>query len=200
MTRIDPALLATCISGRWHPAIGDPTLLGWATVAAYALAALLCLRAALRRRDDRRFWLGLCVLLAALTVNKQLDLQSALTAFGRCIASLEGWYDRRRAVQAAVILGILALAAAAFAILLWRMRRALARIGVALAGIALLLAFVAIRAVGFHHVDALIDLAPGGIRLNWLFELSGIALIAANAAMVRRRPAIPRQAPARTAA
>jgi len=32
----------------WMPGIGDPTLLGWLTVAAYFTAAGLCLRAALR--------------------------------------------------------------------------------------------------------------------------------------------------------
>jgi len=31
-----------------------------------------------------------------LAVNKQLDLQSFLTALGRCDARLQGWYETRR--------------------------------------------------------------------------------------------------------
>ncbi|MDB5657901.1 MAG: isopropylmalate isomerase large subunit [Cypionkella sp.] len=38
-----------------------------------------------------------------LAVNKQLDLQSALAATGRCIAQFQGWYRARRDVQHHVI-------------------------------------------------------------------------------------------------
>jgi hypothetical protein len=34
-----------------------------------------------------------------LTINKQLDLQSAWTEIGRLIAIGEGWYGRREVVQ-----------------------------------------------------------------------------------------------------
>ena len=30
--------LVTGADGRWHPGIGDPTIMGWVTVVAYALA------------------------------------------------------------------------------------------------------------------------------------------------------------------
>ena len=36
---------------RWEPTIGDPTFMGWFTVAAYAVAALLAARVWLRKRE-----------------------------------------------------------------------------------------------------------------------------------------------------
>ena len=84
----DVIILAVMRDGRWRPGIGDPTFLGWVTVAAYFAAALACGRA---WRLDRRarlagdrsssptFWLILSLLLAFLGINKQLDLQSLLT-------------------------------------------------------------------------------------------------------------------------
>ena len=56
----------------WRPGIGDPTAVGWATVVFY---------------------------LVALGLNKQLDLQSLLTAVGRDIAVAQGWYAQRKGVQ-----------------------------------------------------------------------------------------------------
>ncbi len=185
----DLASLIACVSERWSPRIGDPTWWGWGTVAAYALAALLSVVAA-RHKDarERGFWLLLAVLMAALCVNKQLDLQSALTAAGRCIARAQGWYGERRAVQTEFILALLAASAAFCAGLLLAMRRHLGRLLAAILGLGLVVAFVAVRAVGLHHVDALINLRVAGIRANPLLELPGIALIAANAA-ARIRPA-----------
>lgn len=173
--------LAGCIAARWSPGIGDPTAMGWLTVAAYAAAGMLCLRAGSVRKRDRRFWMALGALLLALMVNKQLDLQSALTATGRCIAQIQGWYDSRRMVQAIFIVFLLGFSVGLFGLALKKMKRSLHRTGLALAGFALLLCFVAIRAVGFHHMDALINSSAGPMRLNWLFELTGIALIGVNA-------------------
>jgi hypothetical protein len=176
--------LQSCALARWSPGIGDPTAMGWGTVLVYlaaaGISAAVALRAPFPRRSchrERAFWLLLACVLLVLAVNKQLDLQSYLTAVGRCAAKLEGWYDSRRVVQQAVILGLVLLMAL-MATVLWRvMRGTLARSGAALAGLVLVLGFVAIRAVGFHHVDALIRLHVLDMRLNWLFELTGPVLI-----------------------
>lgn len=45
--------------------------------------------------------------------------------------------------------------------------------------------FVLIRAIGFHHVDALIGLDAAGVRLNWAVELGGIGLFASGALLSR---------------
>jgi hypothetical protein len=46
--------------------------------------------------------------------------------------------------------------------------------------------FVLVRASSFHRMDELISWRILGLRMNWLLELGGIALIAANAWVFRR--------------
>ena len=59
----------------WEPGIGDPTVYGWVTVAAYALGALFCWQASRSGAPrEQRFWLVLTAIMAFLCVNKQLDL------------------------------------------------------------------------------------------------------------------------------
>ncbi len=178
--RIDPERLGPCISGRWSPEIGDPTVMGWLTVAAYGVAGLACLLAA-RRSLEPRFWVILGLVMLALAVNKQLDLQSALTAMGRCIAQMQGWYEERREVQRRVIIGLIAAAVGLMLLMLWAMRRNLARVLPAVVGTAFVLGFVAVRAAGFHHMDAFISMTIGSARMNWVLELTGIVLILLNA-------------------
>lgn len=185
-----PAGLAACIDARWSLSVGDPSLAGWATAAGYGATALLCgvLAARRRGRADRLFWAAAALGLAALAANKQLDLQSALTAAGRCVSQMQGWYDDRRAVQAAVVSVSLGVAAMAAVWLLWRMRRALAATWPALLGGVFLMAYGAIRAAGFHHAAPPVGLDLDAAHVG-LLEPAGIALIALNACwlLLRRR-------------
>lgn len=182
----DLSRILTCVTDSWSPQIGDPSVMGWVTVLAYVAAMAAALRASRLAPRDRRFWLFLAVVLLLLGVNKQLDLQSALTAGGRCIARLQGWYAERRQVQFLFILGIGVLCIAVLLGAAVRMRGALRRIGVALLGFGLLLGFVAVRAVGFHHFDALLHTDVLGAQMNWVLELGGISLILLNALAVLR--------------
>ena len=170
---IDVSLLRTCTFNRWSPTIGDPTFWGWITVAAYVACAVLALAVVRRRRGGsaraRVFWILLCAAMAFLAVNKQLDLQSLLTATGRCIAQQQGWYEDRRPFQRNVILALLAL------ILILR------RNGLALLGLIVVAGFVAFRAVGFHHFDEIINLRVRDVRFNVIFELTGLVMITLNA-------------------
>ena len=177
-----------CSLRKWSPQIGDPTLMGWLTVAAYAAAACLALVAALSvpreapaRGGERAFWLAAALALAFLSVNKQLDLQSFLTAYGRCLSQAQGWYEERRAVQRNAILLLIWTCLASGALLAWALRRTLRRTWLGLAGLVAVAAFVLVRAVGFHHVDALIGIRLGDARMNWVLELGGISLFAAGA-------------------
>jgi hypothetical protein len=181
--------ILTCALTRWRPQIGDPTPMGWLTVAAYAATAALALGVTLRadrfpaatRGRERALWAVLTLLLAFLAVNKQLDLQSFLTATGRCVSQLGGWYEDRRGVQARFILTLAAGAAAVCLGLLILMRRTLARQWLALVGVSALCGFVLIRAVGFHHMDVFLRAEIGGWRWNWVLELGAIALTALGA-------------------
>ena len=125
------------------------------------------------------------MLLLFLGVNKQLDLQTLLTLAGRRIAISQGWYDKRKSLQVMFIGGLAVSAVAGFA-LVWRLVRPYMReLAVSLFGFVLLLAFILARAASFHHVDKLINLRPAGIRMNWVFELGGIALIAIGPSLQR---------------
>ena len=177
--------IAACVGERWSLQIGDPTVAGWGTVAAYTVCAVLSGMALMRAQDSREqnFWRLVALAMLCLGVNKQLDLQSMLTAAGRCLSQLQGWYEQRRVFQLDFIIGLLMVAGLLLALTVWLMRGHLRRTGPAVLGLSFVTAFVAVRAVGFHHVDTLIDsrLLLLDIRYNVLFELSGLVLIAANA-------------------
>jgi hypothetical protein len=178
--------------GRWHAGIGDPTTMGWVTVLCYATVTALAFWACVSRRaaashhannltearNQRmmaRFWALCTVLLAALGVNKQLDLQSWFTQSLRDISVRGGWYEDRRKYQVEFVVGLFIFGVAGTLLLAYWLRHIFRRAAVALAGIGLLLCFVVIRAASYHYVDRL--LMVGTIRLNWVFEIGGIALI-----------------------
>lgn len=164
----------------WRPGIGDPTVMGWLTVVAYFGAALACAIAHRRRRrkDHAWVWPALCALLVVLGFNKQLDLQSWFTYVGKKSALEQGWYDDRRSVQVAFIVGLATVGLALGIVALHRLRGALGRFRWAIAGTVFLLAFIVIRAASFHHVDLFLKVEVAGIQPNWVLELGGIALIA----------------------
>lgn len=169
------------------PGIGDPNLTGWLTVLAYLICFVLALRVWQQQEPGRGFWGLIAILMALLAINKQLDLQSALTAAGRCLAKAQEWYGNRRAVQAEFIAGLLGLVLICLLAGLWLQRRNLRRNGLALVGLAILGGFVMIRAVGFHHFDQLIGLRKFGISANYMLENTGLLLIALNAVTLLRR-------------
>ena len=145
--------MARCFGDAWSPSIGDPTRMGWVTVIAYLVTALACFAAMRVGRFDRRFWQVMGIVLLLLCANKQLDLQSGLTAIARCSAQIQGWYDNRRVVQVAFIVVLLLGSAGALTLTVLLLRKSLGRIGIAIAGFALLLTYVGVRAAGFHHMD-----------------------------------------------
>ncbi len=183
------AALRACIARDWRPQIGDPEITGWLTVLSYLICFVLAVMV-LRRRPAgaaRGLWLTTAGLMAFLGLNKQLDLQTALTAAGRCMARAQGWYDDRHLVQLAFIAGLVLGVAIALAWATNTLRGRMRRNGLALAGLALLCGFVLVRAVGFHHVDRLLSLDFAKLGLNFWFENAGLVLIAINALMLLRR-------------
>ncbi len=171
----------------WEPSIGDPTFLGWATVVAYFATAGLCIhtarRVAMRVPESqvgrqRWAWVMVALLLIALGINKQLDLQGLLVAVGRSLAERGGWYEERRRVQLLFILVILLLSASGFTGLLWVARRRLNGYGWLLAGTAGIIAFVVVRAISFHHFQDFFAFPIGGVKTHRLLELSAISLLA----------------------
>lgn len=177
--------------GTWSPGIGDPTIYGWVTVVAYLGASFLSFRAAALARElsnsrdaaarGASLFRSLGGLLFLLAVNKQLDLQTALTELGRISAHAHGWYDQRRKLQLAFIAAI-GLGATVASVYVFRLARGLLRdVGLALFGMVVLLAFIAIRASSFHHVDLLLGFRLSSLSLNVVLELGGILLVASGA-------------------
>ena len=180
---------------RWRPGIGDPTFMGWLTVAAYAIAAFTALLAARRAgrapgttRGSRGMWLLVAAFMALLCLNKQLDLQSLLTDIGRHISWQQGWYKERREFQKWFVLGVLGISFIVTLLCIVRYRDFWKRHFLLAAGLASLSTFVVVRAVSFHHVDLLLKSRVAGVKMNWFLELGGIGLIWLAALMEYRNP------------
>src|SRR5882724_9610864 len=95
----------------WSPGIG--TIGGWLTVILYFLTMVSSWRTAdiirLRERyisSEKYTWRAVSILFLALGINKQLDLQTALTELGRVLAYYQGWYGERQTVQVWFIGGV----------------------------------------------------------------------------------------------
>ena len=187
--------------GSWSPQIGDPSVMGWLTVLLYFYAAYRCFRLARGRAvklvdREATVWRLFALALAALGINKQLDLQTALTEIGRILAHAQGWYEERRTMQAGFIglVGLLGVASGAGLILVTKNLPAATR--AAIAGGVSLVAFIAVRAASFHHVDRLIGQRLFGMKFNWVLEIGSISMIIAAAYFRTLGPAR-RQVPVR---
>src|SRR5688500_15926502 len=186
------ALLAFTDGDVWRLGIGDPTIMGWVTVAAYFTVAMLCLRQAVDTRRQKAapekvlFWGTLTALLVFLGVNKQLDLQTLLTLTGRRIAIAQGWYENRRVVQIFFV-GCIAVGGFLSVAVMRRLVYKHADLRLPLVGFVVLLGFVVIRAASFHHVDQLINFRLAGVRMNWVLELGAISLVGMGASKARQR-------------
>lgn len=172
--------MATGADGRWEMGIGDPSPMGWITVAAYAVAALLATRnamAAHRTAEPKFFWIALAALMLLLGLNKQLDLQTWFGQTGRDIAVAQGWYAQRRVVQGAFIVVLCGAAVVAWFAAQRFWRRLWREYQWAFSGLALLLTFIVIRAATFHHFDNMIGVAIGSSTLGRVLEILGVAVI-----------------------
>jgi hypothetical protein len=182
---LESVLLAVTVDERWRPGIGDPTLMGWVTVAAYFSAALVCFWAAwrelgpdgMRRARPSAFWLVLACLMVALGLNKQLDLQSLVTQIGRDVVKSQSLYDQRRTLQAGFVMTVAVACVGSLAAFFWAARRRLKGRWPALLGMLFILSFVVVRAASFHHVDAFLAATLGGLKWNWILELGGITTV-----------------------
>ena len=170
----------TLEDGRWHLGIGDPNPTGWITVFAYLGAMVLCYACYRRAQpgNHRQFWLLMVVVMALLSLNKQLDLQTWFTEVGRDLAKEHGWYERRKFVQGIFIAWLIVTGLIAQ---LWLRKwlhsldsyAQLAGVGLVILGV-----FVVIRASSFHRFDQMLGFTIADVRFNVIFEISGISVIA----------------------
>lgn len=172
--------------GRWSPGIGDPTVMGWLTVVLYTLGAWYSYRVAtthsnlLRPGEGALWWIFVYGLLA-LGINKQLDLQSALTEIGRILASQQGWYEKRREVQILFTYGVVTFATFAIVVMVFLVRKAPRVTLIALAGSVCLLSFVVIRTASFEHFNLFADSIIYDVSMNSILEVGGLCIIIISA-------------------
>jgi hypothetical protein len=165
----------------------DAGTIPWLALAGYLVAAGLCLwrwRGVPPGRE-RWFWLLAGLAMLALGLNKELDLQTQLTALGRQMARDGGWYAERRAVQRAFIMAGGGLTLLLLAGLAWMVRGLGTAVLVTLAGLGLLGLFVVLRAASFHHVDTMLRVPLFGLRRHAVLELAGIAVVILGALLPR---------------
>jgi len=172
------AYLCFAVHRTWRAAAGPASKARtWGPVALALLGQRRRLAALPEAVRMSALWNALALGLLLLGINKQLDLQTAITEIGRMIARDLDWISIRRTLQVYFILIILLFG-------LWILRSVVLlargnarRLWPALAGTVFILVFVAIRALSFHHIDYLLGDDLGGFRLNWALELGGIGLI-----------------------
>jgi hypothetical protein len=171
--------------GNWTLGIGDPTFLGWFTTVCYFITTIFCIRSyclQTRLHDQKGkngailwLWLGLLYLL--LGFNKQLDLQTLLSAIGKSIACSQGWYEHRRLVQA---LFILILACCLFFItgVLLNIARKLNRPQkISIFGTCLVFVYMLGRAMLFLHISRIFPIITPDNNYFWIVELFGLAIV-----------------------
>jgi hypothetical protein len=163
----------------WSPGIGDPTIGGWVTVVLYFSAVWSSWKTSnfVNTPSEGHLWRAISILFVALGINKQLDLQTALTELGRVFATEQGWYGERQTIQAWFIIGVaLTCTFVAVTLPIWA-RKSPAPTWLAVIGMTTVLAFVLIRAASFHHIDKFIGNRILGLRWNWVLEMTGIAMV-----------------------
>lgn len=197
-----PAVAATAAPpAHWVPGAGDPAWAMWGLSLLSLAAAALCLRHAWRAPSPPAgypiVWGALAVVLLGVLALTQAGLHGWLAQAGRELAQSQGWYAWRRALQA----GVIAVLVLGGILLPRRVRLRLGRYWpecrLAVHAGTWLAVFLAVRAVSFHPVDALLRLRLGGLSTNAWAELAGVTCVLAGAwAASRRSPGRALSAPA----
>lgn len=156
---------------------------GYLVVAVLAAVAAFVGRSS-REQAHSRLWrfslLLASVLSLFLAVASYGDLSDVLTGFGRDRAQSAGWYDTRRGVQAAVVVGLFALWCVSVLVSIYAVPSRRRNYLPAVIGLFTLWGFVAVRLVSYHDVDTLLySRHLGGARIVAVVEVSLLAATAA---------------------
>ncbi len=182
-------IIAAVRDGRWYWGLGDPDAGSICVTLYYFLTSMVCMWVARQLRSknlvmseqahpsESPFWMLLSIGMLGLGINKQADLQSLITLYGRDVFVRAGMYEGRRTYQMVFIASIAGVALLAVLVGLWWVRHwkwpaLLGAIGIGVQG-----AFIAIRAASFHHVDQLLGVRWAGMKSNLLLESVGLSLI-----------------------
>lgn len=160
--------------------MGDPTVVGWATVFVYFLATLRCTYKATESKKfggNYQFWLYLAALLLFLGINKQLDLQTWFEQTMKALAEERGWYEHKALLQKIFItilgFGMLTILIS-FRLYLantWRNYK------LTWIGTALLCLFILVRAAAFNRLGFLGSHDILGFDITEILEVLAILLV-----------------------
>lgn len=126
-------------------------------------------------RREARLWQAMFFMLVALGFDKLFG--GVLTNAGRRIAFAQHWYGERQVFQLWFVLAVAVLWLAATTVLMISARRVPTATRVALLGTTMLIAFALIKDISLHQIDALIGARVIGVKISWIVELAGFALI-----------------------
>ncbi|GAB4577361.1 MAG: hypothetical protein Fur0022_00920 [Anaerolineales bacterium] len=176
----------------------DASFLGWLTVAAYLLAAILCGMTTFRAktlfpeaspRQHRLVWGSLAMAMLFLGLNKQLDWQITFSrGFYWVIHITERLFLREGnagdLIRPLFIGGLAGLGLLGSAGLIWSMRRYWQRYWLLACGVLLIAGFVVLRAADFYRVELLPWARLGmDVPFNGWLEFLGATVIATAAGM-----------------
>ncbi|MCH7664189.1 MAG: hypothetical protein IH859_10025 [Chloroflexi bacterium] len=133
-------------------------------------------------RASFSFWAILTLLFVFLGMNKQLDLDGWFTETGRQFAINQGWYDLRWQIQEPMVVGIALIGVSLLALLLAITRSLLPRHTLAFVGTLLLVIFLILKTLSFHHLDNFLDRELASVRLGTIIEWIGMGCVALCAA------------------
>jgi hypothetical protein len=169
----------------------------WITAALYFSGAYSCRATSIHLKVgslEPRAWTVIAVLFALLGVSELLQLQPALTNFGRATAIAEGWYWHRQGIQA-VVIEIGAAITIIFSLgLLLTARRTSIECAIALACTVMIVGYIFVRAVSLHQVDALLLRTTFGLHWSRIPEFAGSVIILLSS-LSRRLKAMPTKRP-----
>lgn len=165
---------------------GHLTALGWTMLALYVVAALLTFRVAAvadfaNSPKMGRVWICLGIILAALGLNKQVDLQTLLIELGRHMALREHLFEYRLELYfiffVGFILGTIALLATVMLRFSTELRTFARQFPLAFGGCGLISIYIVIRAASIDNVDFMLGIDLTQIPFLWLLEAGGLLLI-----------------------
>lgn len=186
-------MLGAIENGKWVWGLGDPSPAAIAVTIYYLAIAVMCglvwrractwyqqFGSGYRPSAARAYWFLLTLLVFFLGINKQGDLQSFVTVYGREYVRDLGLYDERRGLQQLFIQAVAVSGGIGVLVFLFLMRRASWWTYLTIVGIATQVVFIIIRASSFHHVDHLLNVRLDelrGVKYNLVFESVGLTFI-----------------------